>query len=390
LKLAIVIPGFQSDVRDWCIPVFTNLARSLSRRVELHVFALRYPQRRDNYRIDDTYVHATGAGAFGDRRVFGLSLLKTWLDFWKDIEREHASGKFDVVMGIWATESGMLATSAARRLGIPSIVHLAGGELVSLPQVRYGNLSRPIEGMFVRATLRGANLITSPSGPLTRRLKRLGVDMSGVRHWAPGVDTEMFAPGEAERPPGRFTFVTAASLVPVKGHRMLLRAFSNLRGKVPDAPLQWLIVGDGPLRSELENTVASSRRLRGYVTLIGEVTHDRLPEVYRGANAFVLGSLHEAQCMAVLEAMSCGVPWVGPRVGALYDMSRPDVEETPSGIAYDARKADLVGDTLLRMMTAAPDERRRWGEQARRRVSRDYELETQTDRLMTILGELTG
>jgi glycosyltransferase involved in cell wall biosynthesis len=159
---------------------------------------------------------------------------------------------------------------------------------------------------------------------------------------------------------------------------------------VPDAPLQWLIVGDGPLRSELENAVASSRRLEGYVSFVGEVTHDRLPEVYRGADAFVLGSLHEAQCMAVLEAMACGVPWVGPRVGALYDLARVDVDEMPNGIPFEARKADLVGDTLLRMMTAAPDERQRWGVQARRRVVRDYELETQTDRLMSILAELTG
>ena len=276
MKLALVIPGFQSDERDWCIPVFTNLARTLSRQVELHVFALRYPHRRDRYTIGETRVHSTGGGAFGGVRIFGLSLLNTWLGFKQDIEREHAHAPFDAVMGIWATESGWLATRIARRLGIPSLVHLAGGELVNLPIIGYGNLTRPIEGMFVRASLRDANLVTAPSTPLVRRLKRLHMNMSKVRKWAPGVDTAMFVPGEGERPARPFTFVTVASLLPVKGHRLLLRAFSNLRGKAPDDPVRWLVVGDGQLRSELVQTVASSRRLRGYVDFVGEVSHERL------------------------------------------------------------------------------------------------------------------
>ncbi|HET9495879.1 MAG TPA: glycosyltransferase family 4 protein [Chloroflexia bacterium] len=390
MKLAIVIPGFQSDERDWCIPVFTNLARCLSRQVELHVFALRYPQRRDYYRIGEVNVHSTGAGAFGDRRIWGLSLLKTWRDFEYDLSREHQAAPFDAIMGIWATESGMLATSIARKLGVPSLVHLAGGELVDMRQVLYGNYGRPFEGHFVRASLRDADLITAPSGVLVRRLKRIRADMRKVRRWAPGVDTAMFSPGEAERPQRPFTFVTVASLLPVKGHRMLIRAFSNLRGKVPDRPLRWLVVGGGRLRSALVDTVGSIRRLKGYVDFLGEVSHDRLPELYRATDAFVLGSLHEAQCMALLEAMSCGVPWVGPPVGAAYDLARLDTDETPTGVAFAARKPDLVGDALLRMLQMDPDARSEWGAQARRRVLRDYELQEQTDRLVGLLRELTG
>jgi hypothetical protein len=49
-----------------------------------------------------------------------------------------------------------------------------------------------------------------------------------------------------------------------------------------------------------------------------------------------------------------------------------------------------VGDAMLHMMTEEPHVRREWGAQARRRVVRDYDLETQTDRLMGILRELTG
>src|SRR6187551_3063054 len=106
MRLALVIPGFQSDAEDWCFPVFTNLARELAEQVELHVFALRYPQRRDSYMIGKVHVHSIGAGAVGRFRLFGVSLGKLWNDFLATIEQVHDSAPFDAVVGIWATESG--------------------------------------------------------------------------------------------------------------------------------------------------------------------------------------------------------------------------------------------------------------------------------------------
>jgi hypothetical protein len=139
MKLAVVIPGFQANERDWCIPAFTNLAQELARSVELHVFTLRYPPRRDLYRIGRVKVHSIGGGAFLDHRLVGASLLKLWRDTLLDIGTEHRRGPFSAILGIWATESGWLATRAGRLFGVPTIVHLAGGELTWLPQIKYGN-----------------------------------------------------------------------------------------------------------------------------------------------------------------------------------------------------------------------------------------------------------
>jgi glycosyltransferase involved in cell wall biosynthesis len=94
--------------------------------------------------------------------------------------------------------------------------------------------------------------------------------------------------------------------------------------------------------------------------------------------------------MALLEAMACGLPWVGPPVGAAHDLARLDTDETPTGIAFSVRKPDLVGDALLRMLQMDPGARSEWGAQARRRVVRDYELQEQTDHLVGLLRELTG
>jgi glycosyltransferase involved in cell wall biosynthesis len=149
------------------------------------------------------------------------------------------------------------------------------------------------------------------------------------------------------------------------------------------------IVGTGKLLRDLENEVKDNR-LEGYVTLEGEVSHERLPEMYRQASTFILGSHHEAQCMAALEAMSCGLPWVAPTVGIIPDVARADVGEIPTGTIFDSRDPGLVASTMQSMIELPSEERRRWGMQARARVLRDYEMKTQARRLLSIVEELTA
>jgi hypothetical protein len=106
MKLALIIPGFQADPDDWCIPAFTNLSRELSRKVELHVFTLRYPNVRRDYDIGMVHVHALGGGAFGATRLPVASLLKLWNVTLRAFEAEHRRAPFSCIIGIWATESG--------------------------------------------------------------------------------------------------------------------------------------------------------------------------------------------------------------------------------------------------------------------------------------------
>ncbi len=169
-RIALVIPGFQSSADDWCIPVFTNLAREMAKRAEIHVFALRYPNRRDTYMVGDVQVHSMGGGAFAGRRLPGFSLVKLWRDFLRTIEIEHAKAPFRAIVGIWATESGWLATRAARNLKVPSLVHLAGGELTHISQIGYGNRRRNLAGRLVDSSLASASIIDCTVGPNEARL----------------------------------------------------------------------------------------------------------------------------------------------------------------------------------------------------------------------------
>ena len=387
MRLAIVIPGFQANASDWCIPAFTNLARELAKSVDLHVFALRYPAVRRSYAIGRVHVHAVGGGALAGHRLTGMSLINLWRQALRDVEAEHRIKPFSAVLGIWATESGWLATRAAARLGIPSLVHLAGGELRWLPDIRYGNRGNKLERILVQQTVAHANLLTVPSGPIERALLRhLTIRPSRVKRWALGVDTAMFSPATGKQASAHFTFVTAGSLLPVKGYEWLFSGMARLHSQNPDLPFRWRIAGAGPLLPRLRSVITESS-LEGYVSLDGEVPHDRLPDFYRGADCFVLGSRHEAQCMAALEAMACGLPWIGPPTGALVDVGRTD---PPTGFLITDRTAQSLA-TALAAMVELPDEvRMRMGSAARKHIEKECELAQQTSRLLVIVSELTA
>ncbi|MDQ3704424.1 MAG: glycosyltransferase [Chloroflexota bacterium] len=391
MKLALVIPGFQASDTDWCIPAFTNLARELSLRNEVHVFALRYPHRRGDYSIGAVRVHALGGGQLLGRRILGASLAKLWADTLRSLAREHTTAPFDVILGIWATESGWLATQTARTLGVPSLVHLAGGELVYLPSIRYGYLGRGVDGVLLNHTLALADRLTLPSRHMLNLHASEFPDTSqkAVR-WSLGVDTTMFRAAKMGNGSGRpFTFVSVASFIPVKNHAWLIRSFADLRHRRPDLDIRLALVGEGPLEPHMRH-LTRQLHLEGYVTFHGSVPHHELVEVYGNSSAFLVGSWHEAQCMAVLEAMSCGLPWIGPPVGALSDVgSDQEPPGATSGVVVTERSIYAMSRAMERLASLSTGEYDVWSANAAALVRRDYDLATQTARLERLLARLT-
>ncbi|MBC8075600.1 MAG: hypothetical protein H7Y32_05945, partial [Chloroflexales bacterium] len=60
MRIALIVPGFSADERDWCIPALLNLARALARGHTVQVFALRYPHRQGPYQVHNVPVYALG------------------------------------------------------------------------------------------------------------------------------------------------------------------------------------------------------------------------------------------------------------------------------------------------------------------------------------------
>jgi glycosyltransferase involved in cell wall biosynthesis len=141
-------------------------------------------------------------------------------------------------------------------------------------------------------------------------------DPAFSRPSASDVATSDVAPAPPRAVGARLLHVGA--LTPVKDHALLLRALASVRTRGSPATLE--LVGDGRLRPRLERLV-HELDLGQSVHFHGEIDHADLAAVYRAADALVISSRHEAQCMVALEAAACGTQILGTRVGVIPELT---------------------------------------------------------------------
>lgn len=228
-------------------------------------------------------------------------------------------GKFDVVLGSWAYPDGFASVIAARLLGIPAVVKLHGSDI---------NLIAKIPGprlMMAWALPRAARVV-AVSRPLADEVISLGVPSDRVKIVMNGVDGDLFRPGdraaaraELDLPPDAPLAIYVGNLKPEKGVMDLGLAWSKVIASVPNATL--LVIGDGPLRGELESVTAS---LGERVRLIKRQPLERIPLYMAAADILVLPSHSEGTPNVVLEALASGRRVVATSVGGVPDLITSD------------------------------------------------------------------
>lgn len=137
------------------------------------------------------------------------------------------------------------------------------------------------------------------------------------------------------------TVICVANLRRQKGHLTLVRAFAQVRHRLPEARL--VLVGDGELRSELELEI-SRLGLGDSVRLTGPVA-DVWEELAR-ADVFALASLYEPLGVAVIEAMAAGLPVVATAVGGVPELVEPERTGRLVSPGDAAALADAVTELL--------------------------------------------
>lgn len=205
-----------------------------------------------------------------------------------------------------------------------------------------------------------------------------------------GVNAERFAPSRHEASPHGFpfddpalyVFGTVGRLQAVKDHVGLIRAFAALRARGDMQHARLMIIGEGPLRAEIEQVVREAS-LEGLVWLPGE--REDVPALMRRMDCFVLPSLAEGISNTVLEAMACGLPVIATRVGGNAEL----VEEGVTGALVPA--ADR--DALARCMGAYAGQRgmgERQGIAARVRIEQEFSLDAMVGRYDALYQRLMG
>ena len=368
MNIGILLPGFSSDEGDWAIPVQLTLVREMARTDDIRVIALRYPHRKDRYRVYDADVIALGAG-----QVRGLGRLCLWWEALSTLRRLHHEKPFDILHAMWADETGLIAVWAGKRLSVPAVVSAAGGELVGLSDIGYGLQRGAFSRWIVGQALQADSVVVACSY-MRQCIAKTGyrVPENRIRQITLGVDTALFTPGSA--PTTTKALIHAASLVGVKDQATLLRAVARL-----DRDVSLVIAGDGPERDNLR-ALAAELGISGRVRFVGTVHHLDMPGYYRQAALNILSSRHEGLGMVTLEAATCGVPTISTAVGLL-----PDVPEMGSSVPVgdDAALAAAIRDLL------DDDERRTaLGQSAYATVKKRFTIQHTVEQFRALYREL--
>jgi glycosyltransferase involved in cell wall biosynthesis len=317
MRIALVVPGGVDRSGEYrVIPALLALIVRLAAHNEVHVFALNQEALPGEWEL---------AGA----RIHNVGLRHTRLRALRMICAMHRSSRFDVVQAIWSGACGEIAVAAAKLLRIPSLVHVAGGELVALHDISYGGRLSWRGRLREALVLRGASAVTAASAAMIQTLAEFGVP---AQRLPLGVDLMSWpARDPARRDSARpARLIQVASLNRVKDQATLLRALVCLRQS--GVSFEMDIVGVDTLQGEIQ-ALAAHTGLSEQVRFRGFLTQRQLRPVMEAADLMVITSRHEAGPLALLEAAVAGVPTVGTAVGHVAEW------------APDAALAVAVGDS---------------------------------------------
>jgi len=264
-----------------------------------------------------------------------------------------------LVHGVWATGPATAAAVLSRLCGVPFTfgahaydLHRHGGDAFLEPKLRAAR--------FVHTSTE-ANVAC-----LRERANGADVRVVLARRGLGQLPAEI-ARDAAARP---VRLLSVGRLVAKKGHRLQIAACAVLRARGVRFHLR--IVGDGPLREELERQI-DRERLGDAVELCGEVAPERVEEHYRWADAFWHTGVVDP------EGDRDGLPNVIPEAFS-YELpvitncapgATEAVADGVTGLVVDATDTDELADAVERLADD-PALRRRLGEAGRDWVAKNF------------------
>lgn len=264
--------------------------------------------------------------------------------------------------------------SCANAAHLGALAHILTGLTYSL--TLHGDL--PVYGSDHAAKMNSARFVSAVTAPLQQSLREeIGLSQPYPVIWM-GVDTARFHADPAQRatrPADRIEVATVARLTYNKGHRFFLRAMAQLRREGID--IHYRIAGEGPERPEIEAEIARLG-LEDHVTLLGSVGEAAVLELLQSSDALALTSIRkgEAAPVAVMEAMSTGLPVICSIIGGTPDM----IEDGVDGFLVPQEDVEAI-TTAARTLATDPQRRQTMGHAARQTAKVKFDHNANARRL---------
>jgi teichuronic acid biosynthesis glycosyltransferase TuaC len=265
--------------------------------------------------------------------IFGLSTAGKllYLRLLKRIEKLHRIKPIDVIHAHAALPCGHAAALISRRLNIPFVITVHGLDVFNT--CARDGISAAWRRDVSRAVYGSARTVICISRKVQEFLNA-GMPVEPQTVIVPnGVNADCFSPSPAQSENVTPQILVVGSLLPSKGHELVLRALKTLQSSLP--LIQCSIIGEGPYRSQFEELV-KELDLERQVRFLGRKSRAEVAEAMRHCSIFVLPSRNEALGCVYLEAMSCARPAIactGQGIDEMIEHGRNGWLIPPDGLA---------------------------------------------------------
>jgi L-malate glycosyltransferase len=242
-----------------------------------------------------------------------------------------------------------------------------------------GDLLTPSQFRAQLAMFRCCHAVVCNSHAAATRLLEDGLPSRKVVVIGNGLPPEAFAEARPALP--RISGLLRVGMIArmnarYKNHSCFIRAAAQLAGKFPN--LEFLLVGDGPLRPELEGE-AEALGIRDQVLFLGD--RQDITSILASLDVSVLTSTSESLSNVILESMAAGVPVVAHAVGGNSELVAQD-----RGILVAQQEGALVSAIERLLRNAAL--RAELGRNGRQFVKMRFGLTSVRDRYQALYAEL--
>ncbi len=238
-------------------------------------------------------IYAPKYCSLSNKNIIKFNTAKITLKMFKmSVEKEFKKLKErpDVIYAHFINPSGVTATYLGEKYNIP--VFIACGESSS---ALYDVLGEKV----IERTLNSANGVIAVSTKNKEMIEsKINMDFEKIKVLPNGIDSKVFY--KMDRKICRkklgisdddFTICFVGSFIERKGPLRLMNAVNNIEG------VKVIFIGDGPQIPKSEK-----------VLFCGKVSHNQISEYLSSSDVFVLPTLNEGCCNAIVEAMACGLP----------------------------------------------------------------------------------
>lgn len=287
------------------------------------------------------------------------------------------SGQVDLFDGSHPADGGLVAVALKWLTGRKAVVEVQG-ELLNLFEAHLSPSRARAHRWSTWLACRFSDGVRCVSERIREQVAAAGISPDKLWVIPSRCDTVLFGPGKFRRErtdsrrrlgleAGDVAGIFTGRLIVHKGVRYLIEALPAVLKE--HSRFRLLLVGDGPLKSELQSQ-ASSLGVSHAVQFLGPASFLEIPGLLACADLFVLPSINEGMPRSLLEAMAMGLPAVATRVGGVPEV----MEDGKVGYLVPPSDPNALAGALGRLL-ADESLREKMGIRARERVLEEYSFE---------------